>query len=85
MRINKLLLTIVLVALMSTSVFAQVEVSGTWRLRVEDWQWFNVPGFDTDYTYAHSLLRLALTGETGTARWTAELAQAGLFDVPDAV
>ncbi|NSW80728.1 MAG: alginate export family protein, partial [Chthonomonadetes bacterium] len=85
MRTGKALLTFVLTMLVSASVFAQVKVSGTWRLRVEDWQWFNVPGFDTDYTYAHSLLRLALTGETGTARWTAELAQAGLFDVPDAV
>ncbi len=85
MRFGKPLLTFVLAVLVSTSVFAQIKVSGTWRLRIEDWQWFNVPGFDTDYTYAHSLLRLALTGETGTARWRAELAQAGLFDVPDAV
>ncbi len=86
MRIGKpLLLAVALLAMASAGGYAQVKVQGTWRVRVEDWQWFNVPGFDTDYTYAHSLLRLALTGETGTARWTAELAQAGLIDVPNAV
>ncbi|MCS6831718.1 MAG: alginate export family protein [Armatimonadota bacterium] len=72
-------------AILGAAAFAQPKVEGTWRLRVEDWQWFDVVGFDTDYTYAHSLLRLALTGETGTARWTAELAQATLVDVPNAV
>lgn len=54
-------------------------------MRLEDWQWFDVANFDSDYAYAHSLLRLALTGEIGTAHWTTELAQAGLFDVPNAV
>ncbi|MCS7308996.1 MAG: alginate export family protein [Armatimonadota bacterium] len=68
-----------------TTAFAQPKVEVNWRLRVEDWQWFNVAGYDTDYTYAHSLLRVALTGATGNSRWTAELAQAGLFDVPNAV
>lgn len=69
-----------------TGAFAQpLRVEGNWRVRVEDWQWFNVAGYDTDYTYAHSLLRVALRGETGNARWMAELAQVGLFDVPDAV
>ncbi|MGQ9737785.1 MAG: alginate export family protein [Armatimonadota bacterium] len=85
MCIRKMFLTFVLTVLASSSTFAQVKVDGTWRLRIEDWQWFNVANFDSDYTYAPSLLRLALTGETGTARWTAELAQAGLFSVPDAV
>lgn len=85
MRVRKAFLTLVLTLLVSTGVVAQVRVSGTWRLRIEDWQWFDVANFDSDYTYAHSLLRLALTGEMERARWTAELAQAGLFDVPDAV
>lgn len=85
MRNWRWFLVLVLTTCLSAGVFAQVKVEGTWRLRIEDWQWFDVPGFDTDYTYAHSLLRLALRGETGTARWTAELAQAGLFDVPNAV
>jgi len=85
MRTRGFLVCLLLAVVLACPAFAQLKVEGTWRLRIEDWQWFNVPGFDTDYTYAHSLLRLALTGETGTARWTAELAQAGLFDVPDAV
>lgn len=85
MCFRKMLLSIVLIVLASSGVFAQVKVDGRWRLRIEDWQWFDVANFDSDYTYAHSLLRLALTGETGRARWTAELAQAGLFDVPNAV
>ncbi len=85
MRIGRMFVALALLVTATTGTLAQVKVEGTWRLRVEDWQWFNVPGYDTDYTYAHSLLRLALTGETGNARWTAELAQAGLISVPDAV
>lgn len=74
-----------LLVLAATASAQPLQVEGSWRLRVEDWQWFNVAGYDTDYTYAHSLLRLALRGETGSARWMAELAQVGLFDVPNAV
>jgi hypothetical protein len=63
----------------------QPTIQGSWRFRVEDWQWFGVSGFDSDYTYAHSLLRLALTGSSGNSVWTAELAQASLFSLPNAV
>jgi len=65
MRNWRWFLVLVLTTCLPAKVFAQVKVEGTWRLRIEDWQWFDVPGFDTDYTYAHSLLRLALRGETG--------------------
>jgi hypothetical protein len=85
MRAREVLACLLLAAVLAPRAFAQPKVEVNWRLRMEDWQWFNVSGFDTDYTYVHSLLRLALEGETGTARWTAELAQAALFDVPDAV
>lgn len=85
MHIGTRLLSVVTAVLVCASAWAQVKVDTTWRLRVEDWQWFNVAGFDTDYTYAHSLLRLALSGSTGGSVWTAELAQAGLVSVPNAV
>lgn len=70
---------------LAAPVLAQPQTEVNWRFRIEDWQWFNVPGYDTDYTYAHSLLRLALKGTSGSASWTAELAQVGLFSVPNAV
>jgi len=81
-----IMLVLAAVGFMAAATLAQqTTVQGTWRLRVEDWQWFNVAGYDSDYTYAHSLLRLALTSSSGNTVWTAELAQAGLFEVPNAV
>jgi hypothetical protein len=35
-------------------------VTGSWRTRVEGWNWFDAPGFDDDYSFAHSFLRIGI-------------------------
>lgn len=57
--------------------------SGSWRVRMEAWDWFEAPAFNNDYAFVHSILRL----DFGLVRrsWEAnlELAQPSVLGAPD--
>ena len=37
-----------------------INVSGSLRVRVENWDWWETPGFDDHYTFGAAVLRLSL-------------------------
>ena len=61
---------------------AQVDLQGSWRTRLESWDWFEAPGHDHRYTYGHSLLRLSASGQNRKGQWVAEVAQPMFVDLP---
>jgi hypothetical protein len=62
---------------------APLTITGSWRLRVEDWDWFQGTAGDGDYTFTGSLLRLALARTLPTYDGVLELAQVTLLDLPE--
>ena len=62
------------------------EISGSWRVRAEGWNWFEANAGDNDYAFAHSLLRLAIGQRTDRFEWRLEGAQDSILALPsDAV
>ena len=62
-----------------------VTLSGSWRTRVESWDWFQGNG-DNTYTYPGSILRLGLSGSGQKLDWQVEFALPLLIGLPgDAV
>ncbi len=58
-------------------------VNGSVRLRGENWNWFDTPGFDDNYTFGASLLRLGIGRQTKSADYQFELSQPTLLGLPD--
>ncbi len=59
-------------------------ISTSLRVRVENWQFFETPGRDNNYTFAASLLRSGLTGKLGKQQdWQLELAQVSFLNLPE--
>ncbi|MBV9864113.1 MAG: alginate export family protein [Abitibacteriaceae bacterium] len=58
-------------------------VSGTWRLRGEHWNWFNAPGFDNNYNFLGSLLRVGIGQQKPKQDFLIEIAQPTLLGLPD--
>jgi hypothetical protein len=61
---------------------AEVRLQGLWRTRVEAWRWFEVPGYQSRYTYGHSLFRLGLHWHHGPHEAVLEVAGVALLHVP---
>jgi len=92
---NLLLISIVASLLRSQSTFAQSTpqatqihiagwtVSGSLRLRFEDWHFFETQAGDTEYGYGASLFRLAIGRQFKSQDWLFELAQPTLIGLPD--
>ncbi|MCZ2079120.1 MAG: alginate export family protein [Bryobacteraceae bacterium] len=59
-----------------------VAVSGTWRTRIEAWDWFNGAANDT-YLYVGSLGRLSFAQQRKTFDWQLEVALPVLLGLPD--
>ncbi|HYM12922.1 MAG TPA: alginate export family protein [Bryobacterales bacterium] len=59
-----------------------LQFSGSWRLRVEGWSWFEGNAGNSDYAFPHSLLRLAIRQEGKWFEWQVELAQAAILGLP---
>ncbi len=57
-------------------------ISGSLRARGEYWDWFNTPGFDDNYTFGASLLRIAAARQSKNNDITLEVAQPTLFGLP---
>ena len=63
----------------------KTKVYGSWRIRPEDWQWFEpkaTGNFDTQYTFTGSLLRVGITGPTASGDYNFELAQTNILSLP---
>lgn len=60
-----------------------VVVSGSLRARGEGWSWFDTPGFDHEYAFGASLLRVAAAYSTPRVDAQVELSQPTLYALPE--
>jgi hypothetical protein len=61
----------------------KIKFGGSWRVRVERWDWFEPHGnFDNDYTFVGSLLKANVSQSTRDVDWMVELSQPTLLFVP---
>jgi hypothetical protein len=60
-----------------------VTVSGSLRLRLEDWDWFDTTAADGDYTFGAALLRLAIGQQKEKFDWQVEGAFPLLVQLPE--
>jgi hypothetical protein len=58
-------------------------VSGSLRLRLEDWDWFDTQAADGDYTFGAATLRLAIGQQKEKFDWQVEGAFPWLIKLPD--
>ncbi len=63
--------------------FGPVELSGSWRLRVEGWDWFDADQGDGEYAFPHSLVRAAVRQQAGRFEWQVEAAQIAILGLPE--
>jgi len=61
---------------------AGLEVSGSWRARIEGWNWFQGSSGDNDYAFMHSLLRLGVGQQGDRFDWKLEAAQDAILGLP---
>ena len=59
-----------------------LNVSGSWRVRLESWDWFDSGAGDNAYTFPHSLFRLAFGQSRDSFDWRLEGAQSLILDLP---
>ncbi|MCU1285623.1 MAG: hypothetical protein JWO13_1973 [Acidobacteriales bacterium] len=59
-----------------------ITISGSFRTRVENWNFFNSPAADGEYTFSGSLLRLSATQKRESYDWQIEAAVPILFNLP---
>ncbi len=60
-----------------------VTFSGSLRLRLESWDWFETPAANSDYTFGAALLRLSLSRQNDTLDWQVEGEFPWLINLPD--
>ncbi len=60
-----------------------VDFSGSLRVRVENYGWFETPGFDDDYTFGAAVLRLSLGQQKERYDWQVEGEFPVLINLPD--
>ena len=63
-----------------------VNIFGSWRVRLEGWNWFEGTSGNSDYAFPHSLFRLSLGQERERIDWQLEGTQDSILGLPsDAV
>lgn len=60
-----------------------VDISGNWRLRAEDWNWFDTSAGQTDYSFFGSLLTVGAGQKRETVDWYVEGAIPMLWSLPE--
>jgi hypothetical protein len=70
-------------AMAAPAAKSPITITGSWRLRLEDWDWFQGTAGDGDYTFTGSLLRLSLARMQPKVDGVLELAQVTLLGLPD--
>jgi len=88
MKLMAVLLTALSVASAAVAQTSEpkVTVSGSWRVRVESWDFFepNATGVDGSYNFVASLLRAGISGKVGKSQsWRLELSQVTFAGLPD--
>src|SRR5262245_4252459 len=59
-----------------------LKLSGSVRVRVENWHWFDTSAAEPDYTFTAPLLRFALSQQTARVDWQVEGAFPWLIELP---
>jgi hypothetical protein len=59
-----------------------LEVSGSWRVRTEGWNWFQGSTGENDYALGHSLFRIGIGQDGDEFEWKFEAAQDAIFGLP---
>ena len=62
---------------------AKVKISGSLRLRAENWNWFEADAAESDYTFGAALLRLGLGQRKEKFDWQVEAAAPLLISLPE--
>ena len=62
---------------------SSLNISGSWRIRSESWDWFEDGSASSAYTFPHSILRLGIGQTRRGWDWQAEAAVPMLFALPD--
>lgn len=57
--------------------------SGSWRVRMEAYDWFDAPPYNTEYAFLHSILRLNFGLQRKSWEANLELAQPSVLGVPN--
>lgn len=66
------------------STFAQIDVQGDVRFKIDSWQWFRTPGYDDEYTIYSNLMRVRFTGAMNPKmNWLLEIGQAAVGGLPN--
>lgn len=60
-----------------------INLSGSLRVRVENWDWWETPGFDDNYTFGAAVLRLSLGQQKEKVDWLVEGEFPLLINVPE--
>ncbi len=60
-----------------------LQISGSWRLRAEMWNWFDTPSYDNSYVFPQSIFRFDIGQQKKTWDWQIEIAQPTLLALPD--
>jgi len=60
-----------------------LSLSGSLRLRVENWDWFETSAADSNYTFGAALLRLSLSQKTERVDWEVEGSFPALINLPE--
>jgi hypothetical protein len=76
------ILTILLLSI-TIPALAEDVVTGSIRIRVEDWHWFETPAAEDDYTFLGAQLRIAAKKKIGSAEGQFELAAPLLLNLPE--
>ena len=59
-----------------------LDISGSWRVRMETWDWFAGDTGNSTYVFPHSLLRVAIGQESKHFDWQLEAAQIMILALP---
>src|SRR5512135_463275 len=60
-----------------------VTVQGSVRTRVEEWDWFQDPGYQNTYVFPGTLIRLGFSQQCSAFDWDIELGAPVLLNLPD--
>ena len=66
----------------TTRKLGPLDISGSWRVRGEGWDWFQGGKGDSNYGLGHSLLRVAIGQQSERFDWHLEAAQDAIFALP---
>lgn len=83
-RVLKLAVILVLMsAATATAADQKLKLTGSVRVRAEAFDWFQTPGYDDEYAFIGSLIRVGIAQQRANFDWNVELAQPTLLGLPE--